>query len=75
MGTRVAAACRSWTRLLTTPVTQRLSGSGGLLKSPMLSARGCSVICYRPEMTSKAFHAWLFPILSLTVGLVGTSTL
>src|SRR5882724_4485003 len=36
----------------------------------MLSARGCSVICYRPEMTRKAFHAWLFPILSLAVGLV-----
>ena len=28
------------------------------------------MICYRPEMTSKAFHAWLFPILSLAVGLV-----
>ena len=37
----------------------------------MLSAQGCSVICYRPEMTSKAFRAWLFPILSLAVGLVG----
>lgn len=28
------------------------------------------MICYRPEMTRKAFHAWLFPILSLAVGLV-----
>jgi hypothetical protein len=37
----------------------------------MLSAQGCSVICYRPEMTSKAFRAWLFPILSLAVGVVG----
>ena len=37
----------------------------------MLSAQGCSVICYRPEMTSKAFRAWLFPILSLAAGLVG----
>lgn len=36
----------------------------------MLSVRGRSVICYRREMTRKAFHAWLFPILSLAVGLV-----
>jgi hypothetical protein len=37
----------------------------------MLSGREPSVICYKPEMTSKAFRTWLFPILSLAVGLVG----
>jgi hypothetical protein len=37
----------------------------------MISAQGSLVICYQPEMTSKAFCAWLFPILSLAVGLVG----
>jgi hypothetical protein len=35
----------------------------------MLSGREPSVICYKPEMTSKAFRTWLFPILSLGVGL------
>ena len=28
------------------------------------------MICYRPEMTSKALRTWLFPILSLGLGMV-----
>jgi len=35
----------------------------------MLSARGNLVICCQPEMATKAIHAWLFPVLSLAVGL------
>jgi hypothetical protein len=38
-------------------------------KSQALSAKGCLVICCRPEMTHKAIHAWFFPLLSLAVGL------
>ena len=35
----------------------------------MLSAQGSLVICCQPGMATKAIHAWLFPILSLAVGL------
>lgn len=37
----------------------------------MSYVRGFSVVCYRREMTKKVIHAWLFPILSLAVGLAG----
>jgi hypothetical protein len=39
------------------------------VKSKRPSAQRCSLICYRPEMTSKVSRVWLFPILSLAVGL------